>query len=651
MTLETQEALHAPAAERDRYRGLERIFEASTWAVIALFGLLAYLFPEAARLSPSTPAAIAFAALYNLAWHRLLPAAWSGRSKLYIEIFAGVGLISLFITVSGGTQSLFFPFYALPILAAALAIGVSAPFIVAGVAGICVAVLTAAQLESGPTQAVSLAPVATRLSFLLLLAAYSHFLAHETVQEKGKREQMAALARENARLYREVSEARRNLEREVKERTRELLERNRQLSTLNVIADTVSRSLDLDTLFKETIRKVLEVTGMEASWLFLVDEKARELTIRAWEGISGEAVRNFDHLAFGEGFAGRVAQNGDMILVEDVSTDPRLTREMARKEGLQSGAVIPLSAKDRVVGALCVFTHRARAFSSEDVGLLHAIGSQVGVAIENAQLYRELMLQAQKLEHQVGERTQELQRKNEELERFIYTITHDLKTPVVSIQGFASVLAREAGERLTRDEAFYLERILKNTEQLGSLIKELLDLARIGQSPEAEGEADIASLLESVRAELEYSLTAANIRLVAEGPLPVVTGQPNRLRQVFVNLIDNAIKYMGPRPAPVIEVGCTDRGRYWQFYVKDNGPGIAPEHHQKIFQIFHRLEGSSGAAPAGSGVGLAIVRKIIENHGGQVWVESEGAGKGSAFRFTLPKVPARLSLPGRKATA
>jgi len=632
-------AITESPVDQERYHSLERIFEATTWVVLILFGIWVWLLSEAPNRSPTACGVIAIAALYNFVWHHFLPRSWSGQAKIYIEIFAGVVLITLLIQTSGGPDSLFFPFYALPILAAALAIGVSAPFMVAGVAAICVAILTLSRLSPDPTQPSPLGPVVTRLSYLFLLAAYSYYLAYETVLEKGKREKMARLAQENARLFREVEQARRNLGDKVRERTGELLERNRQLSALNAIADTVSRSLDLDTLFQEAIAKVLEVAGLDAGWLFIVDERTQELRIRAWQGISEKAVRNFDHLRIGEGFAGRVAQSGDLILVEDVSSDPRLTRKMAREEGLHSGAVVPLSSKGRVVGAMCVFTHTERAFSSEDVNLLSAIGNQIGVAIENAKLYRELMLQTQKLEHEVEDRTRELRRKNEELERFIYTITHDLKTPVVSIQGFASVLAKEAGERLTQDENFYLERILKNAEHLETLIRELLELARIGQTQEVEEEVDIQDMLKDVRAELEYLLSAASIRFVMVDPFPKVLCLPKRIRQVFVNLIDNAIKYMGPVEDPQIRVGCQDAGDRWQFYVQDNGMGIAPEHHEKVFQIFHRLKSSDDDARRGTGVGLAIVKKIVESHGGDVWVESEGEQKGSIFYFTLPKAP------------
>ena len=224
----------------------------------------------------------------------------------------------------------------------------------------------------------------------------------------------------------------------------------------------------------------------------------------------------------------------------------------------------------------------------------------------------------------------ELEAKNRELEAFVYTISHDLKAPLVSLSGFSSALQKESYSQLGKEGKHYLERIQANVAHMDALITSLLELSRIGRVVGSIEEIDVATLLREVRFALAVRLEEARAEFVVQEPLPTVRADRDRIHQVFANLIDNAVKYRSAERTLHIEVGCRQESGFYHFHVADNGIGIAPQYHEQIFTPFRKLHPEI----EGLGVGLALVKKIVEHHGGRVWVESE-AGKGSTFYFTI----------------
>lgn len=233
----------------------------------------------------------------------------------------------------------------------------------------------------------------------------------------------------------------------------------------------------------------------------------------------------------------------------------------------------------------------------------------------------------------------ELQEKNSEIEDFIYTVSHDLKSPLVSIQGFLSELRKAMKDRLGEQENFFMNRIEANAKHLEALIQDLLDLSRVGRIERGLELVNLNAVLQEVLEKLSFQVKKKKVTITRSGQLPEACANPHRIDEVFTNLISNAIDYMGDQTNPHIEVGCREEASGWVFYVKDNGIGIAEKYHRKIFNIFERLPEAKQLQPKGTGVGLAMVKKIIQLHGGEIWIESE-VGKGSTFYFTLPKKPA-----------
>lgn len=228
---------------------------------------------------------------------------------------------------------------------------------------------------------------------------------------------------------------------------------------------------------------------------------------------------------------------------------------------------------------------------------------------------------------------QELQSANEELKEFAHVLSHDLKTPIISIRGFVSRLIRIYGDKLDSTAIDYLSRIEASARRMDTLVSDLRSLLTIGRIDYEFEPASSREIVESVISILSPSLEEKHIELVLHDELPLICCDPEKIHQVFENLVGNAVKYMGDAPNPKIEIIYEDKGSFHQFAVKDNGIGIDPADQKRIFEKFERLNTIKGEE--GTGLGLAIVKRIIERHGGEIWVESE-PGKGSTFYFTLP---------------
>lgn len=244
-------------------------------------------------------------------------------------------------------------------------------------------------------------------------------------------------------------------------------------------------------------------------------------------------------------------------------------------------------------------------------------------------------IERQRADDRLMAQTQALEAKTREQDAFIYTVAHDLKAPLVSLQGMAGILADEYAARLDADGQLYLRRIVANAEKMQTLLHDLLELSRVGRADGDHANIDLAHVVAEATEQLRHTLASRGAEVHVEGTLPVVHGNRTRLGQLFTNLIDNAVKYTPAQRAPRIAIAAGDRGTCWQIALRDNGVGIAPEFHGRVFGIFQRLPAGKALHPAGTGVGLAIVARIVETHGGTLWLQSHDDG--TTFHFTLPK--------------
>jgi len=241
-----------------------------------------------------------------------------------------------------------------------------------------------------------------------------------------------------------------------------------------------------------------------------------------------------------------------------------------------------------------------------------------------------LLKNEKKLEGLLGE----LAEKNAELEAFVYTVSHDLKTPIVTIEGFVGALREDFGDQLSEQGEGYLRFMSDAARKMEVLINDLLELSRVGRLDQKKNRFPFADVVQETLSTLRPRIEARGIAVTVDEDLPVVYGERKRLVQVVDNLLSNAVKYIGAdNPAPHIHVGVAHQDGRKAFFVRDNGIGIEERYFQKVFQIFQRLP-SAAKLVEGTGIGLTIVQRIVERHGGKIWLTSV-PGQGTTFFFTL----------------
>jgi signal transduction histidine kinase len=297
--------------------------------------------------------------------------------------------------------------------------------------------------------------------------------------------------------------------------------------------------------------------------------------------------------------------------------------------GVKDYAAVAAWAGNKPIAVICVDNLiTKRLIGNEELEALRLFGGYAGLAIQNARLNR--ALQNELLQRQTF--INELESKNAELERFTYTVSHDLKSPLVTITGFLGYLEKDALSGDREKIKGTIERITLAARKMQSLLNDLLELSRIGRImnlPEnVPFEEVVKEAIERVRGQLE----AKQAQIKIQNNLPMIYGDRVRLVEVIQNLIDNSAKYSNPTSTPCIEIGARENTHGQPVYfVEDNGIGIDPQFHERIFGLFNKLD----IKAEGTGIGLALVKRIIEVHGGNIWVESE-LGKGATFYFTLP---------------
>ena len=378
------------------------------------------------------------------------------------------------------------------------------------------------------------------------------------------------------------------------------------------------------------------------------------------------------------------ARRGEVFAEPDLQAlpDPPAAMEIVRAMGIRAYVGVSLLARGELVGILGLAAAIPRAFTDEQIVVLRDMADQLAIAIEQARLYDEVKHHATELEERVTERTTDLRERmaevedlnqtlektleelrvaneqlnqnarqlettNAELEAFAYSVSHDLRAPLRAIHGFAQIIARRHRDDLNEEGRHYFDNIVEASAQMSELIDDLLRYSRLGRKAVRVQSVPVLGVLTRVRNDLRERIAATGAKLVVADDLPVIRTSSTLLRQVFTNLIDNALTYHRPGVPPHVEIDCEVRSNSIVLSVADNGIGIPPEFHDKIFRIFQRLH--SQEEYPGTGIGLSIVRKAAELLGGTVWLEST-EGEGTTFYVELPVGSDQRSLPKGERT-
>jgi PAS domain S-box-containing protein len=247
-------------------------------------------------------------------------------------------------------------------------------------------------------------------------------------------------------------------------------------------------------------------------------------------------------------------------------------------------------------------------------------------------IYRDIT-ELKKSEKDLKKYVKKIEAINKELDDFTYIISHDLKEPLWSIDVLGMVLENEYKSLFDKEGKEYLEQIRLSSQKMQNLIEDLLQISRLGKKKNPFVKVEIEKIIKEAQVRLEHLISKYKAKVIIQTTLPVLSCDRIRLTEVFVNLLSNALKF-NDKPEPIVEIGCAAKTAFYEFYIKDNGPGIKKQDHDKIFEIFQSIGKSEDKA--GTGVGLTICKKIIQLHNGKIWVDSE-LGKGTTFYFTIPK--------------
>jgi PAS domain S-box-containing protein len=373
----------------------------------------------------------------------------------------------------------------------------------------------------------------------------------------------------------------------------------------------------------------------------------------------------------GSGITGAVAISGQPVLIQDGLQEdiyPTIQFEFQayiERYVIHSLLIVPMRAQGRIIGTLSILSHHAdKHYDLEDQVLLQTLADRAALAVSNANLYMENLKQAKllrevnaELELRVVERTAQLEESNKELEAFAYSVSHDLRAPLLYMHGFANALLEDYAERLDATGQEYLQRISSSTDHMDRLIQDLLEYSRLSRAQIQLEPIDVNSVIHEAFTQLEAQINGRNALISVQDAIPTVVGHRITLTQIIVNLVSNAIKFVPADTHPQIKIWAELRTaevtpseaqsshnlfilpqparlQMVRVYIEDNGIGIAPEHQERIFHIFERLH--SNEEYPGNGIGLSIVRKGIDRMKGKVGVESQ-VHHGSRFWIELPR--------------
>lgn len=474
------------------------------------------------------------------------------------------------------------------------------------------------------------------LGILNFVSKQAHRFPATEVQLMNSIAYQVAVAIENAMLFAEV-----------RRKTDRLEQTNRDLAALYSVAATVSRSLDLDLMLGGVIRKAVETLGFDAARIYLVDAPGRELKLRAFDGISEAFASKTAGDSIGVGINGRVLQDEKPLIFEDIQSDPAYSGlasgKSAKEAGFRSYISIPLMAKTKAVGVMNLLGFSPRTFTKQEVELILSMGSQIGVAIQNAMLFEELTA-----------KTVELKKLNLELEEasrakseFMAAMSHELRTPLNVIIGNAELTRSGFFGEVSDRQADAQAKILRYAQMLLAMINNVLTLTKIDAKKmslevSTAGPAEILSSLQSYIEQLNRD-GRLQVEWSVDPGCPPLTTDVLKLEEVLQNLVGNAFKFT-PQGKIEIRVKHLQQQNRVEFSVADTGIGIDEKDLAHIFDEFYQLNEAHTGSYAGVGLGLNIVRKYLELMKGDIRVQS-AVGKGSIFSFTIPYAVARTGEP------
>ena len=430
----------------------------------------------------------------------------------------------------------------------------------------------------------------------------------------------AVIAIENVRLFQELQT-----------RTRELARLVEELRALGEVSQAVSSSLDLQTVLTTVVDRAVQLSGASGGIIYEYDEATQEFRLRASHGVEEELIEilRTARIRVGEGAIGTAAATHAPVQVPDM-LDERGTvlpqvRPLLAQSGYRSLLAVPLLIEQQVFGGLVIYRPESGSFSHEVVNLLQTFATQSVLAIQNARLFRE-----------IEEKGHQLEIASKHKSQFLANMSHELRTPLNAILGYTELIMDDIYGEVPDKIRDVLDRVQRSGHHLLSLINAVLDLSKIeaGQLTLSLNDYSMKEVVYTAMTSVESLAAEKHLKLSFElsPDLPIAKGDERRIAQVLLNLLGNAIKFT---EAGEVKMRVTTVDDAFLVGVSDTGAGISEADQEKIFEEFQQADSSSTKQKGGTGLGLSIAKRIIEMHGGRIWVESS-LRTGSTFWFTLP---------------
>jgi signal transduction histidine kinase len=440
-------------------------------------------------------------------------------------------------------------------------------------------------------------------------------------------DELEALGEEFNRTAAQLQESYATLERRIADRTRELGRSVEELRALGEVGQAVSSTLDLQQVLTTIVTHAVQLSQADAGTIYEFDETEQVFEPRANYGIGSEVIeelRKSRQRVGDESAIGRSAKERRPVQIPDL-LETQYVLPFVQKAGFRALLAVPLLREHRIVGALVVRRRSAGDFPGAVVDLVQTFASQSVLAIQNARLFRE-----------IAEKGHELEVASTHKSQFLANMSHELRTPLNAVLGYVDLILDGILGEVPAEIRDSLERAKSNGIHLLGLISDVLDLSKIeaGRLILSLSDYSLGDIVQTVLTGVEPLASEKTLALEATVPpdLPPGRGDERRINQVLLNLVGNAIKFT---EAGTVRVEATVSDGAFLVSVSDTGPGISEADRRKIFEEFHQADSSSTRTKGGTGLGLSIAKRIVELHGGRMWVESS-LGKGSTFSFILP---------------
>ena len=421
---------------------------------------------------------------------------------------------------------------------------------------------------------------------------------------------------------------------------------SRAYRLLSRVNEAIVRAQSRDELFGAICSAAVESALFRFVWIGILDGRRLSVMPVAYAGVEDGYTSllniRLDNQRTGNGPVGRAIRGGTHVICQDIEHDPTMApwRDEAIKRGYRASGMFPIREADSVVGGINVYAAETHFFTQDIIQLMRDLAIDVSFALDvfaekkrREQAENELRRLNVELEHHVLARTSQLEDTNKELEAFSYSVSHDLRAPLRSIDGFSQILLKTYDDQLDVTGKDYLQRLRRASQHMGYLIDDMLQLSQVSRHTLKRVRIDLGEIAKDVAEDLRDAHPERQVRFILQEDL-IVHGDYGLMRIVMDNLLGNAWKYTGKITGAEIEFGARDIDGERTFFVRDNGAGFNMDYAHKLFAPFQRLHGADEYE--GTGIGLATVQRIIHRHLGKVWAEAKEGG-GATFYFILPQ--------------